>query len=64
MISASDAIMAADGTPAYTSSYREPGSWLLPAVLEDGSKNTTPIDAETFWTSCGRYKRLVRRIHI
>jgi hypothetical protein len=51
MISASDAIMAADGTPAYTSSYREPGSWLLPAVLEDGSKNTTPIDAETFWTS-------------
>ena len=51
MISASDAIMAADGTPAYTSPYREPGSWLLPAVLEDGSKNTTPIDAETFWTS-------------
>ena len=51
MVSASDAIMAADGTPAYTSSHREPGSWLLPAVLEDGSKNTTPIDAETFWTS-------------
>ncbi len=51
MVSASDAIMAADGTPAYTSSHREPGSWLLPAVLEDGSKNTTSIDAETFWTS-------------
>jgi len=51
MISASDAIMAADGTPAYTSSHRETGSWLLPAVLEDGTKNATPIDAETFWTT-------------
>jgi TonB-linked SusC/RagA family outer membrane protein len=51
MISASDAIMAADGTPAYTASHREPGSWLLPAVLDDGSKNATPIDAETFWTT-------------
>lgn len=51
MISATDAIMAADGTPAYTSSHREPGSWVLPAVLEDGSKNTTAIDAETFWTT-------------
>jgi len=51
MVSASDAIMAADGTPAYTGSYREAGSWLLPGVLEDGTKNATPIDAETFWTS-------------
>jgi hypothetical protein len=51
MISASDAIMAADGTPEYTASYREPGSWLLPGVLEDGTKNATPIDAETFWTT-------------
>ena len=51
MISASDAMMAADGTPAYTSSHREPGSWILPAVHEDGSKNTTPINAETFWTT-------------
>jgi hypothetical protein len=51
MISASDAVMAADGTPAYTSSHREPGSWVLPGVHEDGSKNTTPIDAETFWTT-------------
>jgi TonB-linked SusC/RagA family outer membrane protein len=53
MVSASDAIMAADGTPAYTNSHREPGSWILPAVHEDGSKNTTPIDAETFWTAVG-----------
>ncbi|MBL7696818.1 MAG: SusC/RagA family TonB-linked outer membrane protein [Chitinophagaceae bacterium] len=51
MISASDAIMAADGTPQYTASHREAGSWLLPAVQEDGSKNATPIDAETFWTT-------------
>ena len=53
MVSASDAIMAADGTPAYTSSHREPDSWILPAVHEDGSKNTTPINAETFWTAVG-----------
>ena len=51
MISASDAIMAADGTPEYTSSHREAGSWLLPAVTEDGAKNATAIDAETFWTT-------------
>jgi hypothetical protein len=43
--------MAADGTPEYTSSHREAASWVLPAVREDGSKNATPIDAETFWTT-------------
>jgi TonB-linked SusC/RagA family outer membrane protein len=53
MISATDAFMAFDGTAPYTSSHREPASWLLPAVHEDGSKNTTPIDAETFWTAVG-----------
>ncbi|MEO6289722.1 MAG: SusC/RagA family TonB-linked outer membrane protein [Ginsengibacter sp.] len=51
MVSASDAVMAADGTPLYTSSHREADSWILPAVLENGSKNTIPINAETFWTT-------------
>lgn len=51
MTSASDAVMAADGTPDYTTAYRDAGSWVLPAVHEDGSKNTTPINAETFWTT-------------
>ncbi|MEP7109530.1 MAG: SusC/RagA family TonB-linked outer membrane protein [Ferruginibacter sp.] len=51
MVSASDAVMAADGTPAYTTSHREPDSWILPGVHDDGSKNTTPINAEAFWTT-------------
>lgn len=51
MTSASDGVMAADGTPDYTTSFREAGSWTLPAVQEDGTKNTAPINAETFWTT-------------
>lgn len=53
MVSASDAIMAADGTPAYTSSHRDSDSWVLSAVQEDGSKNAKAINAETFWTVIG-----------
>jgi TonB-linked SusC/RagA family outer membrane protein len=53
MISATDAFMAFDGTAPYTTSHREPGSWLLPAVYEEGSANNTPINAETFWTTVG-----------
>jgi TonB-linked SusC/RagA family outer membrane protein len=51
MTSASDAVMAADGTPDYTTAVRDAGSWLLPAVREDGSKNAVPINSETFWTT-------------
>lgn len=53
MVSVSDAITAADGTPDYTSSHRAQASWILPAVLEEGSANITPINAEMFWTTVG-----------
>jgi TonB-linked SusC/RagA family outer membrane protein len=36
------------GTSAATLKYRD-GSWVLPAVYADGSKNTTAIKAEQFW---------------
>ncbi len=37
------------GTSAATLKYRDAGSWLLPGVQADGSKNTTPVNAEKFW---------------
>jgi TonB-linked SusC/RagA family outer membrane protein len=59
MTSGSDANLAFDGNAAYTSAYRE-GGWVLPGVVKNGESytpNTTPINAETFWTtvSNGRY---------
>lgn len=51
MTSATDATLGADGTAAYTTSFREEGSWVLPAVTEDGGKNNVPINAETFWNT-------------
>ncbi|QGW27424.1 SusC/RagA family TonB-linked outer membrane protein [Phnomibacter ginsenosidimutans] len=54
--SGTDANFAFDGTADYTETNRE-GNWTLDAVRADGTKNTTPINAETFWTtvSGGRY---------
>lgn len=37
------------GTSAATLKYRDAGSWLLPAVKADGSKNATSVNAEKFW---------------
>lgn len=37
------------GTSAVTTKFRDPGSWLLPAIQADGTKNGTAIDAEQFW---------------
>lgn len=59
MTSGSDANLAFDGNAAYTSAYRE-GGWVVPGVVKNGESfkpNTTPINAETFWTtvSNGRY---------
>ncbi len=59
MTSGSDANLAFDGNAAYTTAYRE-GGWVLPGVVKNGESytpNTTPINAETFWTtvSNGRY---------
>lgn len=59
MTSGSDANLAFDGNAAYTTAYRE-GGWVVPGVVKKGesySPNTTPINAETFWTtvSNGRY---------
>lgn len=59
MTSGSDANLAFDGNAAYTTAYRE-GGWVLPGVVKKGESytpNTTPINAETFWTtvSNGRY---------
>lgn len=59
MTSGSDANLAFDGNAAYTTAYRE-GGWVLPGVVKNGESytpNTTPVNAETFWTtvSNGRY---------
>ena len=42
------------GTGSFTTQYRDANSWTLPAVLADGSKNTTPINAEKFWQTVAR----------
>ncbi len=56
MVSGTDANLAFDGTADYTAEYRD-GGLVLDAVTEDGSKNTTAINAEQLWTrvSGGRY---------
>lgn len=56
MTSGTEANMAFDGTAAYTTANRA-GAWVLDAVTAKGEKNTTAINAETFWTtvSGGRY---------
>ena len=56
MVSGTDANLAFDGTADYTEAFRE-GGLVLDAVTEGGTPNTTPIDAEAFWTrvSGGRY---------
>jgi TonB-linked SusC/RagA family outer membrane protein len=37
------------GTSAATLKYRDAGSWTIPGVKADGSKNTTAVNAEKFW---------------
>ena len=56
MTSGTEANFASDGTAAYTTNNRD-GGWVLPGVGSGGEANTTPINAETFWTtvSGGRY---------
>lgn len=59
MTSGSDANLAFDGSTRYTTAYRE-GGWVIPGVTlrnNEYTPNTTPINAETFWTtvSNGRY---------
>ena len=59
MTSGSDASLAFDGSSAITTAYRE-GGWVLPGVTLSNNEyipNTSPINAETFWTtvSKGRY---------
>lgn len=56
MISGTDAVLANYGVGKYTEAYRD-GGFVLDAVKEDGTQNTTAITAEQFWTtvSGGRY---------
>jgi TonB-linked SusC/RagA family outer membrane protein len=56
MVSGTDANLAFDGTGDYTTAFRE-GGLVLDAVTEDGTPNTTAINAEQLWTrvSGGRY---------
>jgi len=56
MVSGTDANLAFDGTADYTTAFRD-GGLVLDAVTDDGTPNTTAIDAEAFWTrvSGGRY---------
>ena len=49
--SGSAANQAYAGTGDFTSKYRDAGSFTLPGVLADGSKNTVAINAEKFWQS-------------
>lgn len=49
-ISGTDGYMASYGVADYTTAFRD-GGLVLPGVHEDGSKNTTEINAEEFWTN-------------
>lgn len=48
MMSGTDAILAFYGVGDFTKAHRD-GGWVLDAVKEDGTKNTTAIDSEAFW---------------
>jgi len=56
MVSGTDANLAFDGAAEYTTAFRD-GGLVLDAVTDDGTPNTTAIDAEALWTrvSGGRY---------
>ena len=49
--------MANAGTAAITTKYRDPASWVIPAVQADGTKNGVAVNAEQFWqtVSAGDY---------
>lgn len=49
-ISGTDAYLASYGLADYTTAFRE-GGLVLDGVYEDGSKNTTDIKAEEFWST-------------
>lgn len=50
VISGTDAYLAYYGLADYTTAFRD-GGLVLDAVYEDGSKNTSTISAEQFWTN-------------
>ena len=50
IVSGSASQAAFFGNAETTLDHRE-GSWVLPAVLADGTANSTPITAEKFWTT-------------
>ncbi len=52
MVSGTEGNLAFDGSGYYTTSNRD-RSWVLDGVKADGSKNTTAITAEEFWTTVG-----------
>lgn len=52
LVSGTDGNLAFYGTGDFTSAHRE-GGWILDAVHEDGSQNTTAISAEDFWRTVG-----------
>lgn len=56
MVSGTEANLAFDGNADYTTAFRE-GGLVLNGVTEDGTANTTAINAEQLWTrvSQGRY---------
>lgn len=49
-VTGTDGYLAYYGVADYTSAFRD-GGLVLPGVHEDGSKNTTAINAEQFWTN-------------
>ncbi|HET8572963.1 MAG TPA: SusC/RagA family TonB-linked outer membrane protein [Edaphocola sp.] len=56
-ISGTDGYMAYYGVADYTTAFRN-GGLVLPGVYEDGSPNTTRIDAEKFWTTVSNGRAL------
>lgn len=48
IVSGTAAYMASFGVGDFTETHRE-GNWVLDAVKEDGSENTTAISAQDFW---------------
>ncbi|MBD1420429.1 SusC/RagA family TonB-linked outer membrane protein [Sphingobacterium chuzhouense] len=56
IVSGTAAYLAAFGVADFTETHRE-GNWVIPAVYEDGTTNSTAITSQQFWTTVSQSGR-------
>lgn len=56
IVSGTAAYLAAFGVADFTETHRE-GNWVIPAVYEDGTANSTAITSQQFWTTVSQSGR-------